>query len=68
MKPRRFKDVNIPMHETLEGKHAINELSHEYSRIPPRYSKDMPNISRDKMKRFVQTTQGATRMPVRYDS
>jgi hypothetical protein len=64
MKSRRFKDINIPMHETLEGKHAINELSHEYSRIPPRYNKDVPNISRNKMKRFVQ----ATRMPVRYDS
>ncbi|EZA55127.1 hypothetical protein X777_05305 [Ooceraea biroi] len=67
MKPRRSRDINIPMHETLEGKHMINELSHEYARIPPRYTKDMPNISRDKIKRSVQTTQGVTKMPIRYD-
>lgn len=69
MKPRRSRDVNTPMHETLDGKHAINELSHEYARIPPRYAKDMPNSSRDKMKRSVHTTQErpANRMPIYYD-
>lgn len=67
MKSRRSRDTNIPMHETLEEKHPIDEISHEFARMSSRYTKDTPNILRDRTRHSVQAAQGATRMSARYD-
>jgi len=68
MKSRRFRDTNIPTHETLEEKRVMDDLSHEYARIPSRYIKDTPNILRDRIRHSVQTAQSPpTRISIRYD-
>ncbi|KAL0130100.1 hypothetical protein PUN28_002007 [Cardiocondyla obscurior] len=48
IKSRRPRDINIPMHETLQGKHPMDEISHEFARMSSRYTKDTPNTLRDK--------------------
>lgn len=68
MKTRRSRDSNIPMYETLEGKHPMDELSHKFARISSKYTKDTPNILRDRTRHSAQTTQGATRMSVHYNA
>ncbi|XP_020290721.1 uncharacterized protein LOC109858148 isoform X2 [Pseudomyrmex gracilis] len=61
MKLRRSRDAtNTPIRETLEGKHAMNELSHEYARIPSKCTKDTLNSSRDRIRH-------STRTSARYD-
>ncbi|XP_025073479.1 uncharacterized protein LOC105424740 isoform X2 [Pogonomyrmex barbatus] len=58
MKSRRSRDANIPMHETLEAKHPIDEITHEFARMSSRYAKDIPNTLRDRTRHTVQTAQG----------
>ncbi|XP_032672375.1 uncharacterized protein LOC116844651 [Odontomachus brunneus] len=65
MKSRRSRDAGTPMHETLEGKYAADEISHGYTRIPLRYTKDTSNVSRDRIRQ--QSVQGPTRTSVRYN-
>ncbi|XP_071626646.1 uncharacterized protein [Temnothorax longispinosus] len=68
MKSQRSRDTNIPMHETLEGKHPMDEISHEFARMSSRYTKDTPNILRDRIRHSVpQAAQGATRISARYN-
>lgn len=67
MKSRRSRDTSIPMHETLEEKHPIDEISHEFARMSSRYTKNTPNTLRDRTRHSVQAAQGATRMSARYD-
>ncbi|XP_011878703.1 PREDICTED: uncharacterized protein LOC105567990 isoform X2 [Vollenhovia emeryi] len=55
MKSRRSRDTNIPMHDTLEEKHPIDEISHQFARMSSRYSKDTPNTLRDRTRHSVQT-------------
>ncbi|XP_014484878.1 PREDICTED: uncharacterized protein LOC106749700 [Dinoponera quadriceps] len=64
MKSRRSRDTGTPMHETLEGKCAMDELSHGYTRIPLRYAKD--TVLRDRIRQ--QSVQSPTKTTVRYDS
>lgn len=61
MKSRRSRDSNIPMHKTLEGKHPMDEISHEFARMPSRYTKDTPNTLRNRNRHSMQIEQGATR-------
>jgi len=68
MKSRRSRDTNIPMHETLEEKHPMDEISHEFARMSSRYTKDTSNTLRDRTRHSAQTAQGATRISARYNS
>ncbi|XP_018313489.1 uncharacterized protein [Mycetomoellerius zeteki] len=65
MKSRRSRNTNIPMHETLEEKHPMDEISHEFARMSSRYTKDTP--LRDRTRHSAQTAQGAIRISTRYD-
>ncbi|KYM99073.1 PREDICTED: uncharacterized protein LOC108777028 isoform X2 [Cyphomyrmex costatus] len=67
MKSRRPRNTNISMHETLEEKHPMDEISHEFARMSSRYTKDTPNTLSDRIRHSAQTAQGATRIPARYD-
>ncbi|XP_018351099.1 PREDICTED: uncharacterized protein LOC108753735 isoform X1 [Trachymyrmex septentrionalis] len=67
MKSRRPRDTNIPLHETLEEKHPMDEISHEFARMSSRYTKDTPNTLRDRTRHSAQAAQGATRISARYD-
>ena len=65
MKSRRPRDTNIPLHETLEEKHPMDEISHEFARMSSRYTKDTPNTLRDRTRHSAQAAQGATRISAR---
>ncbi|XP_012539397.2 uncharacterized protein LOC105838399 [Monomorium pharaonis] len=68
MKSRRSRDTNIPMHETLEKKHPVDEISHEFARMSSGYTKDTPNTLYDRTRHSVPTTQPANRISARYNT
>ncbi|XP_025987309.1 uncharacterized protein LOC105194575 isoform X2 [Solenopsis invicta] len=67
MTSRRSRDTNIPMHETLEQKHPMDEISHEFARMSSRYTKDTSNSLRDRTRHSGPTAQ-ATRTSARYNT